>query len=89
MKDGYLNNAQELLSQGRILDCLDILKNNITDDDIRTQVLQLEIRYNSLRRRINHGTIDNEDAHLEENRISNSILFIITNMARGGTDPDP
>ena len=84
MKDKtYLNKSREYLSNGRIQDCLDILKENINDDDILNQVLQLEIRYNTLKRRLNGGTLDINDAQLEENRISNSLLFIISNIAKG------
>ena len=84
MTDGYVKNAQDLLSQGRILDCVSILKNNLSDKDILQEILQLEIRFNSLNRKINAGTIEFEDAQLEENRISNSLLFILTNLARSG-----
>lgn len=79
----YIQQAQEYLRKGRIQDSINVLKNNVTDEDISNQMLQLEIRYNSLTRRINSGTIDPDDAQLEENRISNSILFITSNLAKG------
>jgi uncharacterized protein (TIGR02145 family) len=85
MQKEYLKKAQDYLSQGRVADTISLLKENVSNEDIRTQVLQLELRSNALSRKTNAGTIDPDDALLEENRISNAILMIITNLARGRT----
>lgn len=85
----YLKVAQEKLSSAKLSECLNILKDNIKDKDILNQIYQLEIRYNSLNRKINNGTIDLNDSQLEENRISNSILLIITNLSTGNVIIDP
>ena len=53
--------------------------------DIKNQVLHLETRLNSLKRKVNSGTINPNDAQIEENRISNSILLIISNLAKRTT----
>ncbi|MGB3546998.1 MAG: CARDB domain-containing protein [Saprospiraceae bacterium] len=79
----YIQQAQDHLRKGRIQDSINVLKENVNDEGIVNQMLQLEIRYNSLTRRVNSGTIDPNDAQLEENRISNSILFITSNLAKG------
>lgn len=87
MKDNtYLNKSRNYLSDGRLQDCINLIKENVNDEDILNQVLQLEIRFNTLNRRIINGTIDVTDAQLEENRISNPLLMIISNLARGKKD---
>jgi len=86
--NNYLTTAQSHLSQGRVQDCLNVLKKNINSNDSLTQVLQLEIRHNNLKRKINTGTIDSEDAQLEENKISSSLLSIMANLSNG-SDSSP
>jgi hypothetical protein len=81
MTEGYQQEAQHALSSGNVVKCIDLLKANVADKDLRQQILQTEIRYNTLRRRMNAGTISSDDAYLEENKISNSLLFIISNLA--------
>ncbi|MBK7409810.1 MAG: calcium-binding EGF-like domain-containing protein [Saprospirales bacterium] len=91
MQEEYLSQAQNQLSQGSVEDTINLLKENVKDEDMLTQIFQLEIRFNALIRKVNAGTIDPGDAQLEENRISNSILLIITNLAKGRTNftPEP
>jgi hypothetical protein len=79
--NNYLKKSQDYLSRGKVKESLSLLKENVKEKDILNQVLQLEIRYNNLMRKINSGTIDGNDAQLEENRISNSTLLIISNLA--------
>jgi len=79
----YLNKSREHLTKGRIQKCILLLKENIKDHDLINQILQLEIRNNNLKRKLTTGTIDGEDAQLEENRISNSLVLIISNLAKG------
>lgn len=82
MTNEYLNRAQNFLSKGQVGESIKILKENVRDPDIKNQILILEVRFNSLNSKVIRGTIDSNDARLEENRISNSILFIITNLAK-------
>lgn len=87
MKDNtYLEESRTLLRNGRIQDCISLLRKNINDNDISNQIIQLEIRNSNLKRKINKGTIDLNDSQLEENRITNSILMIISNLAKGKKD---
>ncbi len=89
MKDStYLKKAQTYLSKVKIQDCINLLKEKVQDNDILNQIHQIEIRYNSLRKRITNGIISSTDAQLEENRISNSLLMIISNLANPSV-PDP
>ena len=85
----YLNEARDYLTKGSIQKCILLLKGKIKDEDLLNQILQLEIRHNSLKRKLTTGIIDGDDAQLEENRISNSLLLIISNLAKGEKAYEP
>lgn len=82
MDQDVLQKARSLLSKGKIAECIDLLKAQVQDQEMLTQILQLEIRLGSLQNKIASGTISQQDAQLEENRISNALLLIVTNLAK-------
>jgi hypothetical protein len=77
----YLDEARDLLSKGRLEASILVLKENVSDPDLHIEILSLESRYNSLQSKINAGIIDDEDAILENNRITNSVLVLIADLA--------
>ncbi len=82
MNQDVLQEARGLLSKGKVAACIDLLKAQVQDQEMLTQILQLEIRLGSLQNKIASGTISQQDAQLEENRISNALLLIVTNLAK-------
>ncbi|MEZ4987423.1 MAG: hypothetical protein R2795_20655 [Saprospiraceae bacterium] len=84
-----LNDVRNFLSKGRIQEAINLLKTHVNDEDIKIQLLQLESRLNNLRRKENLGTIEHNDARLEENRISNSLFLIVNNISTDGHIPHP
>lgn len=85
MNQDVLQEARGLLSKGKVAACIDLLKAQVQDQEMLTQIFQLEIRLGSLQNKITSGTISQQDAQLEENRISNALLLIVTNLAKPRT----
>lgn len=77
----YLNEARDLLTNGRLEASILVLKDNVQDPDLLNEVLALKSRYNVLESKINRGIIDDEDATLEHNRITNGVLVLISDLA--------
>lgn len=77
----YLNEARNHLAKGRLDASIEILKENVQDPDLKNEVYYLESRYNKLQNKVHKGIIEDEDAILEENRITNSVLILISNLA--------
>ncbi len=87
--NSYLNQAQDLITDGKINKAIELLKSNVSDHDLKTQILQIEARFNNLQRKINNGIIDNDDQLMEENKISNSLLMITSNLSKIASNPQP
>lgn len=75
--------ARGFLVEGKIEDSLDLIKNIAEDKsnpDLRKEVLQFEIRYARHKRDENKATYGREELSQEENRITNSIVELLSKL---------
>jgi hypothetical protein len=73
----FIVQAKELFAQGKTEACIDLLLTHIEHRKLYYEVLDLKRRINALQNREARGLINQEDATLEHNQISNAILLIL------------
>lgn len=73
----FIVQAKDLFAQGKTEACIDLLLTHIEHKKLYYEVLDLKRRINALQNREARGLINQEDATLEHNQISNAILLIL------------
>jgi tetratricopeptide (TPR) repeat protein len=70
--------VKELLAEDRVADALDLLRNVTKSSSLEDELIIITARYNNIRSRIANGTISDEYANLEQNRLLSNILDFVS-----------